>query len=441
MVLIRPRNFEVQLDWNSDPLYDWSLDPPEYEPTLAETVILANQVCLSGATILGKRDIVRGITLPAYSLAGWFAWNWWRLLWEPEFSYREPTPEWIETHYLNSIPDGWLWPRIKVVSDGLFITLTTTPSPQLSVGKVRYQISGREEISVDDFRSGVKDFIEKVLARLDESSLEDTPLHSLWKDIQDEEADPQLSLFRKVEAFHGSEPDVLAPEKVESYIRYGKEFGEGSMLEVISESPQALSTMKDSLDFDSSPADRVSLSLEKVSLSSVPWRVGREAARELREQERLGIDPISDVKLAGLFGVSREALNSSSQQRPLSFELDREEGSSLVLKSFRVTARRFALSRLFGDWILDQGAYSLRPATDSATYRQKRQRAFAAEFLCPLESLEEFLGGDFSEEKRTDAADHFEVSPWTVDTTLVNHERLDRDLVDPELMEGQRTTT
>ena len=49
------------------------------------------------------------------------------------------------------------------------------------------------------------------------------------------------------------------------------------------------------------------------------------------------------------------------------------------------------------------------------------QRAFAAGFLCPVESLIDVLEDDFSEDAREAAAERFGVSPLTVTAVLANH--------------------
>ena len=67
------------------------------------------------------------------------------------------------------------------------------------------------------------------------------------------------------------------------------------------------------------------------------------------------------------------------------------------------------------------------PATRTYTYRQKLQRAFAGEFLCPFEALANMLHGDFSVEAMEDAADHFNVSERTIRTHLANHGLIDRE--------------
>jgi Zn-dependent peptidase ImmA (M78 family) len=55
------------------------------------------------------------------------------------------------------------------------------------------------------------------------------------------------------------------------------------------------------------------------------------------------------------------------------------------------------------------------------------QRSFAAEFLAPFEEVKEQLGNDYSEEKRHEVSEFFQVSPQTIDTILVNHHILERN--------------
>lgn len=60
-------------------------------------------------------------------------------------------------------------------------------------------------------------------------------------------------------------------------------------------------------------------------------------------------------------------------------------------------------------------------SSELTTAQQKRQRAFAAEFLCPVESLTGFLAEDFSENAIEDASDYFGVSEQTVTSVLQNN--------------------
>jgi hypothetical protein len=77
------------------------------------------------------------------------------------------------------------------------------------------------------------------------------------------------------------------------------------------------------------------------------------------------------------------------------------------------TVPGFALKRL-DQWL---------SATDSRTSRQKVQRAFAAQLLCPIEHLDEFLSGDYTQERIEDAAEHFGISPLAISSQLASGKR------------------
>lgn len=85
--------------------------------------------------------------------------------------------------------------------------------------------------------------------------------------------------------------------------------------------------------------------------------------------------------------------------------------------------RRFELARWVGDYLFGAGAPT--PAwlasTDLATARQRYQRTFAAELLCPLDALLERLQGDYSETALEEVAEDFDVSPITVGARLADH--------------------
>lgn len=66
-------------------------------------------------------------------------------------------------------------------------------------------------------------------------------------------------------------------------------------------------------------------------------------------------------------------------------------------------------------------------------YRQKAQRSFAAELLCPFDAIMEMLRGDCSGENLSDIAERFQVSELTIRTQLVNHKILEREDIESEL--------
>ena len=100
------------------------------------------------------------------------------------------------------------------------------------------------------------------------------------------------------------------------------------------------------------------------------------------------------------------------------------------VNSLQPTTRRFAVSRLLGDYLAHAYNGRLTPATNAKTVRQQFQRAFAQEFLCPFDALLEKIQTDhIDEEDIAEAAQYFDVSPLMVRTTLVNNGELDREVL------------
>ena len=98
------------------------------------------------------------------------------------------------------------------------------------------------------------------------------------------------------------------------------------------------------------------------------------------------------------------------------------------------TSRRFALARVVGACLDAETPEPLVPASDAATQRQKFQRAFAQELLCPYADLKEFIGDRAPDDPIIeDAADYFDVSPLLIKATLVNKGVLDRWVMETDM--------
>jgi hypothetical protein len=153
----------------------------------------------------------------------------------------------------------------------------------------------------------------------------------------------------------------------------------------------------------------------------------------VRDEQRLGAEPLPMKRLAEMAGTTPGPLNERQQATaPLSFSLDDTRGSRIVLRSKWNTGRRFDVARLIGDRILHK-AGALHPATRSYTYRQKAQRSFAAELLSPFAAVDDMLAGDYSAERRHEVAEHFDVSELAIHTLLINHGRVEREASEDEL--------
>ena len=422
-----------------------TLHSAEDEATLSELGIHVDQTCLTQVVDSETNESRNGANLSAFKLAEWLAWHWWRLRWEPE---RQPPRDmdWSVAHDLACIGGGWLWPNITIKSDGERIVLHARSSREVQTEPLRYTMDANVIISAKTFEDGIDEFVGSVLTRLEACTCRETDLHSIWSDLITERQDEEVSLYRKFEAYLGYNPDEADPALIERLIVDGAAVGLDAMSEVAADDRQSALGVRETAreyGFDTRPGDGVQRdsALPAVDRSQVPaWKVGVEVARQLRGQEQLGDEPITNTRLADLCGIKKQDLSRRDSTRNIdfTFALDDESTrtSRVVLRSGGEMGRRFAVARLLADRILDEKGELLHPATRAYTYRQKMQRAFAGEFLCPVDSLLNYLNDDFSDEKQQDAAEYFNVSPLAVQTLLVNNGKLDREdseLPDPEL--------
>lgn len=378
--------------------------------------------------------------LSAYHLAEWLAWNWWRLRWEP----RSNAPGWDFAHRLPTIGEGYIWPNITIFTDGARTALLAKPTAERPSTPYRYINDVPAVISARDFENAVGQFVEQVRGQLRAEQISETNLDRIWNDVLSERSHPDAAKRRKLEALLGCDPDEADQGKVDSLLADARALGEDGVNEVAAEAAQsgnllsanALRDIAKTSGFDTKPRDIVhwapGAGLPKAG--EVPaWVLGSAAAKQLREQERLGAKPLADKRLAELMAVPAHAVERANRGATMSFALDDTATlGRVVLRSKWKTGRRFELARLLGDRLLARANGKLFPATRSYTYRQKAQRAFAAELLSPFEAVDAMLNGDYSMERQEDAAQHFEVSELMIRTLLVNHRRLEREELDEE---------
>lgn len=416
-----------------------SPEPVEDEATLSEIVIEVAEDVLTQALDLEIGRVRNGANLPAYRLAEWLIWNWWRLRWEPahQNAQRGRSLEWRQAHEMGGIGRGWLWPNVTMWSDGLRIEFDVKPSPETRTEPLRYMSNKRTVVSAEAFEAGVDDLVGRVLERLARSPVPDVDLGTAWRELAIERNDAELTTYRMIEARLGFDVDQADPEQIEQIIADGDELGASAISEVAADQFLTAKEMHEAATqsgFESDPgrgADPLGGSWDGLG-STAPWRVGADAAMSLRSHEKLGDRQVSDARLAGLCGIDQRALTELGIGGPMAFALTANgHGSRVVLRSKWHTGRRFELARLLADRLLVETEEGLRPATRAYTYRQKMQRAFAAELLCPVASLVDFLQDDFSDEAREEAAALFDVSPFAVTAVLVNNGKLERDEIHP----------
>jgi hypothetical protein len=175
----------------------------------------------------------------------------------------------------------------------------------------------------------------------------------------------------------------------------------------------------------------------EVDPAAYPRDRAAQTAGIARQIWSIGEGPVSDAKLSELFQIPKKHVQKADDGLGVPMAAgfrgdDGDERLKVFLKRRHRTSRRFALARLVGDHLTATEKEQILPATEAKTERQQFQRAFSQEFLCPFSELAEFLGqrtNDPTDDAIEDAADHFQVSPLLVKTTLVNRGLMDRGVL------------
>lgn len=434
-----PASWEINAEWEH-----LATGSPEERACFGALAIYANGHCLTeGQDALANR-LRKAPYLSAYHLAEWLAWNWWRLRWEP----RTQAIDWAMSHRMSSIGGGYIWPDITLSSDGERLAVVAHATSERPETLFRYINSVTAVLSASAFESGVDEFVTQVLERLNAEGLPHTNLADIWSEVLAEREDAEQTFQRKLEALMGHDPDEAPVAFMTQLQDDARAFGNTAAQELAAsigqshglKAPLSVTGIRDiarQMGHASSPQDRVcrTLVVPEGSRGQIPaWKLGVGAARLLRQQERLGVLPISNDCLAAMMGMSVQSLEKTSgKSDAFAFALnDSNLNNPVVLRARGGTGRRFELARLLGDCLMPGDRKQLYPATGTDTYQQQLQRAFAAELLCPFDTARDMLAGDYSDENQQDVADYFQVSDLTVRTQLVNNHLLERSELDHE---------
>jgi hypothetical protein len=425
-----------------NPWLDISLAPerldegsPEERAAFGQFVIRVGNLSLTEGFDSFIDALRPGPLVSGYHAAEWFGWNWWRILHEP---YSPRSADWWRAHTMTAIGEGYLWPNITFRTDGVRAAVIARPSSNPEAKPFRYISSNIWLGSTEQMAEAIGAYFDRVAHRVTEKGIKDSNLQRILADLASERLDPDMARHRRIEALLGRDPDEANDDAIASLVEDTETLGPDGINELATDAaggtvPRAssLRAIAEAEGIEARHSNTVTLSttdLAEARQHEVAWRQGRHLAHALRQKEHLGAAPISTARLAAMLGTSTPDPQKSYGMAPLSYILDGgDDTARLVLRSKWDTGRRFELARLLGDRLLFGSNAPLLPATRAYTFRQKAQRSFAAEFLSPFEATESMLKRDFSPEAIEEVAEHFNVSPVTIETLLRNHGVIERD--------------
>lgn len=423
--------------------FEWLGDGPWSDAERATFADLTIRVAASLATEVEDvhaRTVRPSVRVSAYPMAVWLAANWWRLRWEPRWEPPRQSLSWQLSHNVAAIGGGFVWPDLSFSSDGEFVLAEARRSDPSSGEPIRYLNAFMLPIRAVDFENATADFISAVMERIASLHVDGAELRELWSNVLQERADPELARWRKLEARLGYDPGEAAEELILALEEMAGSVGEQAMEEVACGSgdhaPEHLAQLWQDLRYEATPiempVERIDFGVQDVRRpAALPWERGELLAGRARTEWGLGSGPLCNETFSNLMGVPRDFLTAgdNTSMGPISAGFRDEQGRvSAVLDKRHPSSRRFSMARVLADQLIAPIEDRLLPVTDAGTARQKVQRAFAQEFLCPHEALMEFFGGVApSSEGIEDAARYFDVSPMLITHKLINKGVLDRN--------------
>lgn len=422
--------FEFGLEWLASEVKE-----TEHRHTMAMLELCVGNTCLTRNEDIWSQSVRDRVHVSAYPLAMWLASSWWRLMWEPlPAQGRRPTLDWRMAHELGAANHGYVWPQIMFASDSDAIQIWAVPSNANRGQSVNYLngLNVHAAVPIKQFSKSVEGFISTVISRLEALGCGDTELSELWKLVKEELEDPVAVKYRRLEAEMGFDPDECPDYIMSQALELDRRMGTDTLSELApvygkNEAGASISSISDIVEapglWGVPEIPRIRVSGHSAHIP--PWQRAVKDAAALRASLGNKFGLLDNSNLCGLLGIREIDVEqwepSGRGGSAIAVPDDGKKLKFLPRKKHRV-AKRFETARFVGDFILaGQSSKKWLASTDLGTYRQKYQRAFAAELLCPIEGLVSFLEGDFSETAVEDAAQYFDVSTSTVNALLANN--------------------
>jgi hypothetical protein len=423
--------------------FDWT-DPleargPELRATWARLSIRVGGRTPSRVFDQTARTVRDSIYLPLYPLAEWLAANWWRVLFEMESPERTKDELYPQRHNLRWAREGYSVPSMSLTPVGDSLQLRWEPE-LLPYHRVEFIEWGSALVGLESAQRSLQNLITGVVSRLIECGVEGTFLQREWNVIANTSGDE--GEFCIAAATLGLDPYdidevaaaaiIAAAELIPTSIR--REFFGVANRERLGDETRDVTAAIATARNNGSDLRRLQTFRECIAPSRsrnghAPWEIGYAAARELRKALGIGIQPVRSLSdLARALRVASSDLTSAITEQPAgdhAYEAvvatNRNSGPAFAVTPRSESASRFQICRGLYEYLSgrDDGPWIV---TTSLSDRQKRNRAFAAEFLAPAAGIQERVSSPIVSSKEVDDISlHFGVSSDAIVHQMTNH--------------------
>lgn len=412
------------------PHFKFSADWPKGSDDVAEISLRVGDSVISRIADTEKhtvRDFFRASTT---ALAFWLADNWWRLRWETIRDSRLPSVDWRLRHELNSASGGALWPPAMIFSVGNRIAFAPSVGRKYVGGPQSYFEFKIGMVPADEYEDEIDTLFKAVLEHCAKTADGDA-LYTLIKQVASERDDPELSAWRRLEACLGFDPDSAPDEVINALIKLEDIAGGEGVEEAAHAQPGGGAAQSLSLAIEASRESKVEVDLTladslkrdwNLPSSASPWRMAEAAATELRSIIGITKGLLDHTAFADIFKARWDDLKTATataRKLPYGARIGDERKTTVALQTSKPYDRRFELARQFADavWQKDAG---FGIVSRSKSDRQKFQRAFAHNLLCPFDFLQRVIDvNEPTADTMQKAAKMFGVHPSVVRNQLV----------------------
>ncbi|MCC5877777.1 MAG: hypothetical protein JJU11_16275 [Candidatus Sumerlaeia bacterium] len=362
---------------------------------------------------------------PVYPLAEWITHHWFRMLHGTERSN-------LGHPDLRLGAEGFALPCLKFCPEGEEVRLVWTPYQHRSA-HVEFISKGDVTLHRSAVEAELYGFLNRVMARLEEHQISDTPFQTEWQSILN--LDQEEREFCIAAANLGLDPfdleDGVEDKILEVAGLLHKDLTEEffpaanaeSLLEQADTVVAAIAKLEDQRKV-SPQFQKLRNQLVNFDSEMKAWEKGYEAARCVRNALGLEDKPVTLEMLEG-FALPLEFDDLTRTQSIEGIVSRNGSTAGTVVRSGFLSRRtenvKFALGRMLGEslWLPTSSAALV---TRARTTRQKTNRAFAAELLAPAAELKKRLHHhEISPDEVSDLAEEFEVSTYVIEYQIHNH--------------------
>jgi len=346
---------------------------------------------------------------------------------------------WVQRHSLLAARDGGALPDLLIARDGADIFLKWEADPAAGVpSRLRFVGQGTARVRAEDFERALGEFVDAVLARLNEQFSENEDVRRLgdaWNVIRPTDG-PERKLCESlaVMGVDPYDPDEATDELIQAVERSIRDLPAELRADLL-EGSNARSFIG---NLDWVERERAGLGgtianskfpTIDIATSSTAHEAGYLAARRVRS-ELLAMssdDPVPDLAsvLVDRLGWAKELTKLAPGNDRLQGMVGLDSASSaplLVIPNNRGDlSERFRLARAAYFPVTKNLDGSARLVTGSATPPQRAARAFAAELLAPAAALKGRVSGGVREQDVEQWAEEFSVSTLVILHQLENH--------------------